>query len=139
VRRAIGATHVISSMPVTELVQRLEPAPPPEVVRAAGSLRYRDFLTVCLIVNRSDLFPDNWIYVHDPEVRVARIQNFKNWSPEMVPDPGKTSLGLEYFCNQGDALWRASDGELVELAKREVERLGLARGEDVQDGRVVRV
>jgi protoporphyrinogen oxidase len=135
----IPATAVISSMPVTELVKRLDPPPEPEVLRAADRLTYRDFLTVCLIVNRPHLFPDNWIYVHDPEVKVARIQNFKNWSPDMVPDPAKSSLGLEYFCTEQDALWTMPDHDLVELARREVERIGLARAADVEDGCVFRV
>jgi hypothetical protein len=88
---------------------------------------------------RSWLFPDNWIYVHDGSVQAGRIQNFKNWSPEMVPDPSRTSLGLEYFCNEGDALWRLPDRELVALAREEIERIGLARAADVEDGCVVRV
>jgi hypothetical protein len=126
-------------MPLTEFVQRLDPPPPAEVLEASRRLTYRDFLTVCLIVNRQTLFPDNWIYVQDPEVQVGRIQNFKNWSPDMVPDPTKSSLGLEYFCNQGDALWSMADDELIELGKRELERVGLARAADVEDGCVFRV
>jgi protoporphyrinogen oxidase len=132
-------THFISSMPISEFVKRLSPPPPPDVLQAAEKLRYRDFLTVCLIVNRPDLFPDNWIYVHDPAVKVGRIQNFKNWSPAMVPDPAKTSLGLEYFCTAGDALWNMSDADLIELGKREIDRIGLARYADIEDGCVVRV
>jgi protoporphyrinogen oxidase len=135
----IPTPHLISSMPITELVKKLVPQPPLEVVRAADRLTYRDFLIVCLVINQPDLFPDNWIYVHDPEIRVARIQNFKNWSPDMVPDPEKTSLGLEYFCAEGDALWTMADADLLELGRREVERIGLARSADVQDGCVVRV
>jgi protoporphyrinogen oxidase len=138
-REPIPATDVISSMPVTELVARMDPPAPPEVRAAAARLSYRDFLTVCLIVRQPDLFPDNWIYVHDPSVRVGRIQNFKNWSPDMVPDPGRTSLGLEYFCTEGDDLWCMPDDDLVELGKREVERIGLARAADVEDGCVARV
>jgi hypothetical protein len=133
------ASAVISSMPITDLVKRLDPPPEPEVLHAAEHLSYRDFLTVCLIVNRPHLFPDNWIYVHDPEVTVARIQNFKNWSPHMVPDTAKSSLGLEYFCAENDALWRMPDDQLVELARREIERIGLARAADVEDGCVFRV
>jgi protoporphyrinogen oxidase len=129
----------ISSMPVTELIKRLDPPPPPEVLAATGHLKYRDFLTVVLIVNRPHIFDDNWIYIHDPQVKVGRIQNFKNWSPDMVPDPAKTSLGLEYFCTEGDALWVTPDHELIELAKREVERINLARAADIVDGCVVRV
>lgn len=135
----LQAAHVISSIPVTEFLQRLDPPPPTEVMEAAGRLKYRDFLTVCLIVDRPELFSDNWIYVHDPDVKVGRIQNFKNWSPEMVPDPGKTSLGLEYFCNEGDALWSTPDGELIELGRRELEYTGLAKSADVVDGCVFRV
>src|SRR5262249_934203 len=89
--------------------------PPPPGAGARGQLKYRDFLTVCLIVNQHELFADNWIYVHEPDVKVGRIQNFKNWSPGMVPDPSKTSLGLEYFCNEGDETWCAPDAELIEL------------------------
>ena len=133
------AAQFISSMPVTEFIRRLEPPPPPEVLKAATELKYRDFLTVCLIVNKADLFPDNWIYIHDPSVKVGRIQNFKNWSPSMVPDPNKTSLGLEYFCTEGDHLWSLPDEDLIELGKQEVDRVGLASYADVEDGCVVRV
>src|SRR5262249_44721204 len=97
------------------------------------------FLTVCLVVDRAQVFLDNWIYVHDAGVRVARIQNFKNWSAEMVPDPRTTSLGLEYFCHEGDDLWGLPDTELVALASREVEAIGLARASEVRDGCVLRV
>ncbi|MGQ0657619.1 MAG: FAD-dependent oxidoreductase [Chromatiales bacterium] len=135
----VSATHFISSMPISEFVKRLDPPPPAGIVEAAGKLNYRDFLTVCLIANKPDIFPDNWIYVHDPAVKVGRVQNFKNWSPEMVPDPAKTSLGLEYFCNEGDELWNTPDAALVELARREIDRIGLARYEDIEDGCVVRV
>jgi protoporphyrinogen oxidase len=137
-RETIAAAQIVSSMPITELIARLEPPAPAEVRTAAATLRHRDFLTVCLVIDRADLFPDNWIYVHDPGVRVGRIQNFKNWSPDMVPDPRQTSLGLEYFCNQGDDLWTMPDADLVALASREVETLGLARRADVVDGCVVR-
>ena len=135
----IKGTDFISSIPVTEFIKRLDPPAPPEVLQAVEKLRYRDFLTVCLIVNKPDLFPDNWIYIHDPGVKVARIQNFKNWSPDMVPNPAKTSLGLEYFCTEGDEMWNTPDADLIELGKREVEQVGLARYEDVEDGCVFRV
>ena len=133
------ADHIISSMPLTELVKRLDPPPPPEVLAAVEKITYRDFLTVCLIVNKRELFPDNWIYIHDPDVKVGRIQNFKNWSPDMVPDPTKTSLGLEYFCSEGDSLWSQQDEDLIELGKREVDRVGLAKYSDIEDGCVFRV
>ena len=132
------ATDVISSMPISELIQKLEPAAPAEALAAARGLTYRDFITVVLIVDRADLFPDNWIYIHSPGVKLGRIQNFKNWSAEMVPDARKTSLGLEYFCTQGDELWRMSDAELVELGKREMEQIGLVRAAEVSDATVVR-
>jgi protoporphyrinogen oxidase len=137
--RTVTATDLISSMPITEFVKKLDPPPPPEILEAASRLTYRDFLTVCLVVNRPDPFPDNWIYIHSPDVKVGRIQNFKSWSPDMVPDPAKSSLGLEYFCTEGDEVWTMSDVDLVALGKREVERIGLARQADVEDGCVVRV
>ncbi len=139
VEYTIPAEHVISSLPVRELVGCLEPAPPPEVVAAAERLRYRDFLTVGLIVAREDLFPDNWIYIHSSEVRMGRIQNYGNWSPDMVPEPGHTSLGLEYFVNEGDELWSMSDAELIALGSRECEQLGLVSAADVVDGTVIRM
>lgn len=134
----LTGTDFVSSMPLRDLVERLDPPPPSEVLAAAGGLSYRDFLTVCVIVNRRELFPDNWIYVHDPAVKVGRIQNYKNWSADMVPDDSKTSLGLEYFCQQGDALWCAADEELIALAAQEIERIGLARAAEVCEGCVVR-
>ena len=131
--------HFVSSMPVTDLVRRLEPPAPPRVVEAARRLTYRDFLIVCLIVDRSDPFPDNWIYIHSPEVQVGRIQNFRSWSADMVPETGKASLGLEYFCNEHDALWVLPDAELIALGKRELEQIGLARASEISDGCVFRV
>jgi protoporphyrinogen oxidase len=135
----VAGDHFLSSMPVTELVLRLSPPAPEPVREAARRLSYRDFLTVCLIVDRPDPFPDNWIYVHSPEVKVGRIQNFRSWSPEMVPDPAKASLGLEYFCSEGDALWTMPDAELIRLGKEELERIGLARASEITDGCVFRV
>ena len=138
-QETIPATDFISSMPLTELVRKLDPPPPAAVLEAAGRLHYRDFLTVCLIVKQDHLFADNWIYIHDPRVKVGRIQNFKNWSPAMVPEAGHSSLGLEYFCNEGDELWTLSDAELIALGRRELGALRLAREEDVTDGCVFRV
>jgi len=135
----VAGDHFLSSMPVTQLVLRLSPPAPEPVREAARRLSYRDFLTVCLIVDRPDPFPDNWIYVHSPEVQVGRIQNFRSWSPEMVPDPAKASLGLEYFCSEGDALWTMPDAELIRLGKEELERIGLARASEITDGCVFRV
>lgn len=135
----VAGTDFISSAPVTEFIKKLNPPPPPSVVEAANQLHYRDFLTVCLIVKKDHLFDDNWIYIHDPNVKVGRIQNFKNWSPAMVPDPGMSSLGLEYFCNEGDELWTSADADLVALGKVELEKIGLAHASDVIDGVVYRV
>jgi protoporphyrinogen oxidase len=134
----ISGDHFISTMPLRELIARIDPPPPDDVRRAASQLGYRDFLTVALIVNRDGAFPDNWIYIHSPEVEVGRIQNFKNWSIDMVADPQKTCLGLEYFCNEGDRLWDMPDAELIELGRREIARIGLARAADVEDGVVFR-
>jgi len=128
----------ISSMPIRDLVAALDPPPPEKVLEAAARLRYRDFLTVVLIVDRESVFPDNWIYVHAPEVQVGRVQNFKNWSPEMVPDQALTSLGLEYFVQEGDELWCSSDTELRDLGAREMEELGLIRADEVIGHEVVR-
>ena len=111
--------HFINSMPISALVHRLDPLPPEEVLKAARGLKYRDFLIVSLVVNREDLFPDNWLYIHSPEFKVGRIQNFKNWSPDMVPDASKTCLGMEYFCSEGDNLWEMSDSKLIELASQD--------------------
>jgi protoporphyrinogen oxidase len=131
-------TEFISSIPVRDLIDRLEPPAPEEVRKAAQSLSYRDFITVALMIDRADVFPDNWIYVHDPSVKVGRIQNFKNWSPAMVPDQTKTCLGLEYFCFEGDGLWTADDATLVERARKELAQLGICSPEHVFDGVVVR-
>jgi protoporphyrinogen oxidase len=129
----------ITSMPVSALVQRLDPAPPDHVLQAARGLKYRDFLIVSLVINQPALFPDNWIYIHSPEFKVGRIQNFKNWSPDMVPDLSKTCLGMEYFCSEGDGLWAMADQALIQLATQEVVALQLGvRPEDVEDGVVIR-
>jgi protoporphyrinogen oxidase len=133
-----AGTDFIASMPLSELVLSLEPQAPPEIQEAARALRYRDFITVALMIRKPELFPDNWIYIHTPEVLVGRIQNFRNWSDAMVPEPGTTCLGLEYFCNEGDWLWSTSDERLVEIARSEIVKLGIAGEADVFDGAVVR-
>ncbi|MEE9384311.1 MAG: NAD(P)/FAD-dependent oxidoreductase [Nannocystaceae bacterium] len=135
----VAVGQLISSMPLTELVAKIDPPPPSHVQKAAAALRYRDFLTVCLIIDQPSLFPDNWLYIHDPEVMVGRIQNYKNWSPDMVGDSNKTALGLEYFCFEGDELWNTPDCDLIERGRRELEAIGLASPHDVSDGCVVRV
>ena len=124
---SLTAANVISSLPLRTLAGIVEPAPPPAVLEAAAGLRYRDFICVALVLDGADPFPDNWIYVHDPEVQVGRIQNFRAWSPDLVPDPERTCLGMEYFCFEGDELWEAADEALVARAAAELESLGLAR------------
>jgi protoporphyrinogen oxidase len=130
---------VISSLPLRAVVEMASPAPPQAVLDAARGLRYRDFLSVALVVDGEDLFPDNWIYIHEPAVRVGRIQNFRSWSPWMVPDPDKACVGLEYFCFEGDDLWTMADDQLVELASRELEQLRLAPRSKVERGFAIRV
>ncbi|MEL6060388.1 MULTISPECIES: NAD(P)/FAD-dependent oxidoreductase [unclassified Methylobacterium] len=135
-RETFTARHVVSSAPVRELVDSIRPRPLSTF--NARALKYRDFLTVALIAKSQKNFPDNWIYIHDPSVKVGRVQNFRSWSPEMVPDADHTCLGLEYFCFEGDGLWSASDDELVALAKREIGQIGLIDPAEVVDACVVR-
>jgi protoporphyrinogen oxidase len=130
---------VISSLPLRAVVEMVSPAPPADVLEAARGLRYRDFLTVALVVDGEDLFPDNWIYIHEPAVRVGRIQNYRSWSPWMVPDPDKACVGLEYFCFEGDDLWLMDDDALVELAAGELEQLRLSPRSKVERGFAIRV
>ncbi|APG61690.1 FAD-dependent oxidoreductase [Sphingorhabdus lutea] len=132
----ISAKHVISSAPMRELSARITPLPKTDI--NAKKLRYRDFLTVALMIKSEDLFPDNWIYIHDSKVQVGRVQNFRSWSPEMVPDQSIACVGLEYFCFEGDGLWSSSDADLIELAKKEMAILGLCNPQDVVGGAVVR-
>jgi protoporphyrinogen oxidase len=134
-RESFTARHVVSSAPVRELVRMLSPKP--ISLLHARELRYRDFLTVALMIDKPDVFADNWIYIHDPSVKVGRVQNFGSWSPEMAP-AGMACLGLEYFCFEGDGLWTMSDEDLIALAKREVAKVGLVSADDVVDGCVVR-
>jgi len=137
--RMYPGEHFVSSMPIRDLIERLDPQPPEFLRRAARDFNYRDFLTVALMVRGRDLFPDNWIYVHDPKVKVGRIQNYNNWSPEMSPDPETTCLGLEYFCFEGDQLWTTPDHELIELGCRELGQLGLVDPARISDGTVLRI
>lgn len=128
----------ISTMALRDLILALDPPPPDEVLRAAHGLRYRDFLSVVLVVNREQVFPDNWIYIHSPEVKLGRIQNYKNWSPDMVPDPSRTALGLEYFLWDSDDEWSWPDERLIELGIKECAALGLIQPDEVSEGTVVR-
>jgi protoporphyrinogen oxidase len=135
---AIDATDVISSAPIHQLVPSISPCFPEPSSAAAAQLRYRDFLTVALIARPKQQLADNWIYVHEPGVKVGRVQNFGSWSPDLVPDPELACYGLEYFCFEGDGLWTMTDEDLIALATRELDQLGLAQAADVIDGHVVR-
>ena len=135
----IECSSLISSMPLPRLVEAMDPAPPAEVLEAAAGLTFRDFITVAVTVPAAAAFADNWIYIHSPEVRVGRVQNFRSWSPYMVPSDGMTCLGLEYFAFEGDDLWTASDAHLLSLAATELEKLGLVPADEVSGGWVVRM
>jgi len=129
----------ISSIPITELLQILNPPADDKVLETSKKLHYRSLLTVDIIINKKDVFPDNWIYIHSPEVKLGRIQNFKNWSTDMVPDANKTSLGLEYFCNEGDEFWNMPDDELFKLVSLEVEKINICKISDIEDHLIIRI
>jgi protoporphyrinogen oxidase len=132
-------THVISSMPLGELCAAMDPPVDQRTAEAAAEMRHRDHLTVALVVPQKHSFSDNWIYVHDPEVEVGRVQNYGSWSPFMVKE-GRTCLGLEFFVNEGDAMWTKSDADLIEQGKRELCKLGLIDDvSNVEAGYVVRM
>ena len=125
-------------MPFPHLLRAMDPPVPAEVQQAADDLHFRDFLTVALVVPEEYSFPDNWIYVHSPDVQLGRIQNFGSWSPYLVKE-GRTCLGLEYFVFEGDGLWTTPDEQLIELGKRELATLGLVDPAKVETGYVVRM
>jgi protoporphyrinogen oxidase len=125
-------------MPLPALVQAMDPPAPDDVLAAADAIKHRDFLCIALVVPAENGFPDNWIYVHDPDVQVGRVQNFGSWSPYMVKD-GRTCLGMEYFVFEGDELWQMADDDLVALGTRELAKLGLGRADRVETGFVVRM
>lgn len=130
--------YVLSSAPMRELIASTYPRFPEKAFTASQNLGYRDFITVVLICKDEDAFTDNWIYIHDPKVKVGRIQNFKSWSPYMVPDQNMACYGLEYFCFEGDGMWTSSNDDLIALAKKEIEEIGLTKQSAVVDGYVVR-
>lgn len=138
-REVLAADAFFSSIPLTQLIERLRPAAPEEIVQAARALRFRSFIAVNLIFDAERVFDEQWIYIHSPEVRMGRVQNYKNWSSWMVPDARKTSLGVEYFVTQGDDLWRTPDDGLIELALSELERMGIVAPGSFLKGFVVRV
>jgi protoporphyrinogen oxidase len=138
-RSLVQGDQFIVSMPLRETVLAFDPPLPEPVQAAARALSYRDFIAVALVVEGENPFPDNWIYIHEPGVKLGRVQNFKNWSEAMIGRPGTTCLGLEYFCFEGDGLWTMADADLVELGKRELAQLGLCSPDRVTEGSVVRV
>ena len=131
-------SEFISTMPIRELVAKLHPAVPSIIRSAAAALRYRDLITVNVVVDRAKVFPDQWIYVHDPGVKVARISNFKNFSRDMVSDSELSGLSMEYFCFETDGLWQMPDAELLDLGRRELVALGICRLDEVKAGMVHR-
>lgn len=131
-------TDFVSSIPITELIEIMNPVNP-DILEAAKKLSYRSIITIDVILKKKDVFPDNWIYIHSPEVRLGRIQNFKNWSRDMVPDENKTSLGLEYFCTENDDFWNMPDDKLIKLAASEIEKIQICKGSDIEDYTIVRV
>ena len=131
-------TEVISSMPFPVLLRSMDPMPHEAILEAADGLTFRDFLTIALVVPAEYSFPDNWIYIHSPKVKVGRIQNFGSWSPYLIKE-GRTCLGMEYFVFEGDEYWTMKDTDLVELGKRELEILGLVDAGKVEAGYVVRM
>ncbi|OFY71369.1 MAG: FAD-dependent oxidoreductase [Bacteroidetes bacterium RIFCSPLOWO2_12_FULL_37_12] len=135
---SIESNHVISSAAIKDILGLFKPELNTALLSAANKLTYRDFIVVTLMLKDNHLLDDNWIYIHSPTVKVGRVQNFKAWSPEMVPDSSMMCLGLEYFCFEGDNLWELTDNALLELGKKELCLLGLARNEDIMDGCVVR-
>lgn len=137
-RKTVTGDEFINSMALRDLIHAMDPPPPAEVVEAADKLAYRDFLIVTLVLDHADPFPDNWIYIHSPNVKVGRIQNFRAWSKEMLPDQNTASIGMEYFCQKGDGLWTMSDEDLRALAAKELEKLGLAAADTVIDAAIIR-
>ncbi len=135
----IRGSHIISTFPIKELLQGISPAPEQNLIQQIPEIQYRDFITVVLMFKQKDSFPDNWIYIHDKSVKVARIQNYKNWSPQMVPSDEYTSYGLEYFCQEGDELWNQSDEDLFALAVKEIKKIGLPFSEEELDHYILKI
>jgi protoporphyrinogen oxidase len=138
-KEEVTGDNFISTLPINKLIFKFFPKPPKDVIKAARSLKFRSFIIVALVIDEKDLFPDNWIYIHEPEVKMIRIQNFKNWSPYMVKDSNKTILGIEYVCWEGDDLWNKSNEDLIDLARKELVKVGLAKKNQIIDGKAVRV
>lgn len=137
-RVSFPCSHCFSSMPLNELIMKMNPSAPEAVLNAARGLRYRSIITVNLLFKKPTPLSDNWVYIHSPEVKAGRLQFYANWSPHMVPAGGFSSVGFEYFCFENDSLWNLSDGELIKIALQDLFRLNLYSEEDFLDGFVVR-
>lgn len=137
-RTVMTVSHVVSSMPVSRMIDALSPSPPDTVMESIRGLRHRALLVVGLIVDRPDLFPDQWIYIHNPNTKVGRVQNFKNWSAALSCDPRTTHVGMEYFCDEGDTLWNLPDDRLIEIGSKDLSGLGFCLTHQVVDGFVIR-
>ncbi|MFZ5802788.1 MAG: FAD-dependent oxidoreductase [Candidatus Omnitrophota bacterium] len=135
----IPGDFFFSSIPISEFIRMMEPQAPADIVQASARLHFRSLIAVYLIFNIRDLFPEHWLYIHSPEVKLGRIQNYKNWSPAMVPNFAQTSLGLEYFVDEGDALWKTDNQALLQMGLDELEHLGFKVKKHFVDGFVVRV
>jgi protoporphyrinogen oxidase len=143
------ADQFISTMPVRDLALGLAPQAPARAREIAGGLEYRDFVIIGLLYRKLmpnpagrgplNLVPDNWIYVQEAGVKVGRLQVFNNWSPYLVKDPDTVWVGMEYFCSEGDALWRMPDADLVRLGVAEMHKLRLAEPADRLDATVLRM
>jgi protoporphyrinogen oxidase len=145
-RVSYSGDYFFSTMPVRDLIRALSCPVPPDVTEVSEGLMYRDFITVGLLAKRlavteKDGSPlkDNWIYVQEPDVLVGRLQIFNNWSPWLVANSDKVWIGLEYFCNDTDPLWKLSDEEMAKLAIEEIAKIGILNAEDVEDSHVVHV
>lgn len=137
-KQLVEADEFINTMALRDLLNCIDPAPPAHVMAAAAKLKYRDFMIVTLVLDHADPFPDNWIYVHSPDVRVGRIQNFRAWSPEMMANPDQASIGMEFFLNDDEPMWSMTDKDLIDLAAKELETIGLAPASSVVDGAIIR-
>ena len=145
-RVTFAGDYFFSTMPVRDLIRAVSAEVPAEVAEVSAGLVYRDFITVGLLASKLSVteqdgapLKDNWIYIQEPDVKLGRLQIFNNWSPWLVGSPGKVWIGLEYYCNENEPLWNLSDEEMTRLAIEEVARIGILKGEDVEDSHVVHV
>lgn len=137
-REEVFGDEFISSAPLDEMIKMIQPEVPANILALVKKMRFRSFFDVCLVVNKKDVFPDNWIYVHEPEVQLLRVQNFKNWSPAMATGENQTPIGAEYVCWKTDELWKMNEVEQIKLATKELEQIGLLKAVLVEGGVVMK-